>query len=729
MHARHLLGQGRFIDDESADGALHMAILRSPVAHGRINGVTGGAGARLVLTAADLADLAPMVSRASVPGMVEPSRPVLATDKVVYVGQPVAAVVAETPEAALDALESLDLDIEPLDAVTQPGAATPEIWSEAAKNRAFRWSIGNDVEAAIASAAHVIEQTIEHPRIAISPVEPRGCLASWSPDGATLVTPSQGVVSLRRALAAILSEPEAHIRVVTHDVGGSFAAKIWPYPEHVLALIAARRLGAPVRWIGTRGEAFVGDAAGRARTDRARLALDAEGRFLAFAIDAIADMGAFLHTVAPSIVTSGAVRPFGQVYDIPAQHYAVEAVFTNAVPTDAYRGAGKPESTGTLERLIDIAAGRLGIDPFELRRKNLILPDRLPLDTPMGETIDAGDFPALAERIAQAADWGGLAARKADSAARGLSRGGALCFHMHASGGSTAERSDVRAMPDGTVRVRTGAQDSGQGHAQALARVAARALDLPEDRIRVEQGDSAWLEQGGGTGGSNLLPVAGNTVHRTALAMLERARAKAADLLEAAEGDITYGTGTFRIAGTDRTVELQAIAAAMEDADEPGCVAQLDFEGNHTTWPNGAFACEVEVDPQTGGVRIDRLTGVTDIGEVIDPESAEGQVLGGLVQGVGEAMMEGMVFDPDGQPLTGSFMDYRLPRADDVPAFSHDWSATESPNALIGAKGVGELASIGAPGVVVNAVLDALPGVEHLDMPLTAVKIWHALQR
>ena len=367
--------------------------------------------------------------------------------------------------------------------------------------------------------------------------------------------------------------------MVTHDVGGSFAVKIWPYPEQVLALVAARRLGVPVRWTGTPSEAFIGDAAGRGRIDRGRLALDADGRFLAFEIEATADMGAFLHTVAPSIVTQGAVRPFGQVYDIPAQRYAVQAVFTNAVPTDAYRGAGKPESTGTLERLIDIAAGRLGIDPFELRRRNLIAPARLPLDTPMGETIDAGDFPALAARVHAAADWDGLAARKADSAARGRLRGGALSFHMHASGGSTAERSEVRALPDGTVRVRTGAQDSGQGHAAALARVAARALDLPEERIRVEQGDSAWLETGGGTGGSNLLPVAGPTVHRTALAMLDRARARAAGMLEAAEADLDYGGGVFRIVGTDRALGLAEVAAAMEEADAPGCVAGAGFPG------------------------------------------------------------------------------------------------------------------------------------------------------
>jgi carbon-monoxide dehydrogenase large subunit len=511
-HHRLLAGQGRYVDDERRQGALHMAVLRAPVAHGDIavletEAAAAMPGVRLVLTAADLAGVGPLVTRAKVEGMVEPRRPVLAEGRVLYVGQPVAAVVAETEAAALDALDAIALDIAERPAVIDVARAAEAqpIWAEAPENRAFAWERGNGDETArlIAGAAHVLELTVAHPRIAVAPIEPRGCLAEHDPATGryTLTTPSQGVVALRTALCACLRLPPDRLRVLTHDVGGSFAVKIWPYPEHVLALVAARATGRPVRWTATRSDAFLGDVPGRARLDRGTLALDADGRFLAFRIDALADMGAFLNTAAPSIVTQGAVRPFAQLYRIPGQHYRVQAVFTNAHPTDAYRGAGKPESTATLERLIDVAARRLALDPLALREQNLIRPDELPLTTPMDETMDAGDFPAIARAIREAAGWDGLSARKAESAARGLLRGASIGFHLHATGGSVAERSEVRALPDGTVLVRTGAQDTGQSHRATLALVAAEALDLAPGRIRVEQGDSDRLETGGGTGG------------------------------------------------------------------------------------------------------------------------------------------------------------------------------------------------------------------------------------
>ncbi len=743
-HGRLLAGGGRYVDDERRAGALHMAVLRAPVAHGDIVALQTEAarampGVHLVLTAAELADVGPLVARARIDGMVEPRRPVLADGRVLYVGQPVAGVIAETEAAALDALDAIVLDIAERPAVLDlETAATDEpIWPQAPGNRAFTWALGNaeETERLIASAAHVVELTVAHPRIAIAPIEPRGCLAEY--DAATgrfmLTTPSQGVVSLRTALSACLGIPADRLRVLTHDVGGSFAAKIWPYPEHVLALVAARATGRAVRWTATRTDAFLGDAPGRGRLDRAQLALDAAGRFLAFRIDALADMGAFLNTAAPGIVTQGAVRPFAQLYRIPGQHYRVEAVFTNAHPTDAYRGAGKPETTATLERLIDIAARDLGVDPLALRERNLICPDELPLTTPMGETMDAGDFPGLASAIRAAADWPGVPARKAESGGRGVLRGASIGFHLHATGGSIAERSEVRVLADGTVLVRTGSQDSGQSHRATLALVAAQALDLPPQRIRVEQGDSDRLAIGGGTGGSNLLPVAANTVHRTAQEMLARARTLAGERLEAAEADIEYGVGRFRIAGTDRQVTLAELAAdtgSGADDVSTGCMAQLDFAGTHTTWPNGAFACEVEVDPETGAVRVDRFCGVDDLGRIVNPPAAAGQLQGGVAQGIGEALMEGIRLDADGQPLNASFMDYPLPRAADLPLIDISWRPTESPNAQLGAKGVGELGSIGAPGVVVNAVLDALAplGVRHLDMPLTPEKIWRAIR-
>lgn len=754
---RLLIGAGRFIDDVQPENALTMMVVRSTVGHGRLLGIEteqarAMPGVRLTLTGDDLDRLGvkPMHSRMPVTGvdgvpMLEPTRPALAQGKVVYVGQPIAIVLADTPEIAEDAAEAVVANIEDLpvaadlEDAAKPGA--PQIWDEIPGNRSFTWQKGTERETdeGFANADHVIELTVRHPRVAIAPIETRGCVAEFDAETGryTLTTPSQGVVGLRAAMSDYLGVPEDKIRVVTEDVGGSFAVKIWPYPEQLLALAAAREAGRPVKWISSRTESFGADAMGRGRVDRAKLALSKDGTFLAFRIDALADMGAFLNAVAPSIVTTGAIRPYAHVYKIPGLLYRVDAIFTNTMMTDAYRGAGKPESCSTLERVIDIAAKELGFDRIELRRRNLIEPSDLPYHTPMDETYDGGDFPSIAEKIVVAADWEGVASRKAQSEKAGLLRGAGLSFHLHATGGSVAERSEVRAMPDGTVLVRTGTQDSGQGHRTALAIVASETLEIPADRIRVEQGDSDWLEKGGGTGGSNLLPIAGNTVHRTALKMIDQAKQVAGHLLEAAVADVEYGFGEFRIAGTDRSISLSEVAAGWDSipADQrdgdlgSGCVAQLDFEGLHTTFPNGAYICEVEVDPETGSVHIDRFTGVDDLGRVINEPAALGQLQGGIAQAVGEVLMEGLVYDETGQILTGSLMDYALPRADQVPFMDLNWAPTDSPNALIGAKGVGEVSSIGAPGAIMNAVLDALSpkGVRHVDIPLTPEKIWQAL--
>lgn len=755
---RLLTGRGRYVDDLRPDGALTMALLRAPVAHGAIatldvESARAMPGVRLVLTADDLERLGvgPMTVRSRMANsdgspMVEPERPVLARDRVRYVGQPVVAVVADDEATALDALEAITVDYDDLPVVLDLEAAvaggSPPIWEQAPGNIGIDWHKGNpaETERAFAAAAHVIELTVRHPRIAIVPVETRGCIGAFDAGSGryTLSTPSQGVVSLRSAMADYLGVTHDRVRVLTEDVGGSFAVKIWPYPEQVLVLAAAKAVGRPVKWISSRTEGMVSDAMGRGRIDRAALALDAELRFTGFRIDALADVGAYWNAVNPTIVTGGACRVFGHCYKIPGLLYRVRGVFTNAVPTDAYRGAGKPETVSTLERLIDVAAGRLGVDRVELRRRNLVQPSDLPYATAMGETYDGGDFPAVLDRILRDADWSGFARRRAASEANGLRRGLGLGLHLHATGGSTSERSEVRALPDGTVLVRTGTQDSGQGHRTALAIVAAETLEIPVERIRVEQGDSDFLEKGGGTGGSNLLSIAGNTVHRTALRMLDQAKQVAAHLLEAAVPDVEYGFGEFRIAGTDRTIALGAVAAGwdripVEQRDGElgaGCVAQLDFEGLHTTFPNGAYAVEVEVDPDTGKVRVERFTGVDDLGRVINEPTALGQLHGGIAQEIGEALLEDVHYDPDsGQLLSGSLMDYCLPRADDMPFFDLGWAPTSSPNALIGAKGVGEVSSIGAPGPVMNAVLDALRplGVEHLDTPLTPEKVWRAI--
>ncbi len=757
---RLLTGRGRYVDDLRPEGALTMALLRAPVAHARISALDVEAarampGVRLVLTAADLEGLGvgPMTCRSTMANsdgsaMTEPVRPVLAAGEVKYVGQPVVAVVADDDSTALDALEAISIDFEDLPVVLDLefaiGGGSPAIWDEAPGNVGIDWEKGNpaDTARAFAEAAHVVELTVRHPRIAIVPVETRGCIGEFDAGTGryTLWTPSQGVVSLRAAMADYLGVAHDRVRVVTEDVGGSFAVKIWPYPEQVLVLAAAKAAGRPVKWISSRTEGMVSDAMGRGRIDRAALALDADLNFTGFRIDALADVGAFWNAVNPTIVTSGAVRVFGHCYKIPGLHYRVRGVFTNAVPTDAYRGAGKPESVSTLERLIDVAAERLGVDRVELRRRNLVQAADLPYRTAMGETYDGGDFPAVLERLLGDADWAGFPRRKQASEARGLRRGLGIGLHLHATGGSIAERSEVRALPDGTVLVRTGTQDSGQGHRTALAIVASETLEIPVERIRVEQGDSDFLEKGGGTGGSNLLSIAGNTVHRTALQMIDQARQVAAHLLEAAVPDVEYGFGEFRIAGTDRSIALGEVAAGWdrippEQRDGElgsGCVAQLDFEGLHTTFPNGGYAVEVEVDPDTGAVRVERFTGVDDLGRVINEPTALGQLHGGIAQEIGEVLLEAVRYDPEsGQLLSGSLMDYCLPRADDMPFFTLAWAPTASPNALIGAKGVGEVSSIGAPGPVMNAVLEALRplGIEHLDTPLTPETVWRAIHR
>lgn len=755
--ARLLTGHGCFIDDLHPDGVVHAVVHRAPVAHARITALdataaraTPGVIAVYGQHELDAAGIGPLRCRAKVTGldgraMIEPERTVLARDSVKYVGQPVALVVATSREAALDGCDAIDVTYEDLpvivgsDAALAPGAAA--VWARAPDNVSFRWELGNGAEtdAAIATAAHVVTLTVRHPRLVIGPVEPRGALGEHDPATGrfTLTTPSQGTVALRAAMAECLGCQETRVRVRTQDVGGSFAVKIWPYPEQVLCLHAARDLGRPVKWVATRAEMTLCDAQGRGRVDHATLALDEDGRILAFRVDADGDLGAYLNAVAPSIFTGGACRTFGHNYKIPALHYRVRAVFTNAPPTDAYRGAGKPESVGTLERLLDHAARKLGIDRIALRRRNMVTPADIPYQTPMGETFDAGDFPGIFDKALAAADWDGFEARSTASIDQGKLRGRAAGIHMHASGGSVAERTQVRAMPDGGIRVRTSSQDSGQAHHTTLAQVVAEALGIPLERVTVEQGDSDTLLTGGSTGGSNLLPVSANTAHRSALAMVERAREMAADALEAAVQDIEHDAGILRISGTDRSISLAELVARQPDIqDTPvgheqpsGCVGELTFDGKHTTFPNGAYVVEVEVDPETGQVTIDRFTGVDDLGRIINQPSAAGQIMGGLAQAVGEVLMEGMVFDASGQPLSGSMMDYPVPRADQLPFFDLAWAPTPSPNSLLGVKGVGELSSIGGPGPVFNAVHDALApfGITHLDMPLTPNKIWQAL--
>ncbi|MBX2886413.1 MAG: molybdopterin-dependent oxidoreductase, partial [Granulosicoccus sp.] len=554
----------------------------------------------------------------------------------------------------------------------------------------------------------------------------------------TLHTPSQGVVSLQRALCGYLNIGKEKLRIVTNDVGGSFAVKIWPYAEQLLALIAAKQTGHPVKWTATRAESLQSDIAGRGRIDQAQLAFDNDGTFRAFRINAQADMGAYLNAVAPFVATSGAVRPFGQAYNFAGLHYRVSGIYTNTVPTDAYRGAGKPESACTLERIIDVAAKRLKMDRLEIRRKNLVSPTDLPYQTPMDETYDAGNYPLLAEKIKTASAWKELPARKNQSKAAGKLRGAGVAFYLHATGGSTDERSEVCAMPNGDIRVRTGIQDNGQGHRTTLATVVAETLEVDAGRVRVEQGDTDWLNQGGGTGGSNLMSVVATTVHRASLSMLKSAAPLAATMLNTDEMNLHYSAGRYVDGSTGRSIDLAEIALRSigsnsspdsEHLDSPACVGVAEFEGTHTTFPTGACVVEVEIDPDTGAVTIDRYTGIDDLGRVYNRAAASGQIHGGFAQAAGEVLMEKLVYDDNGQLLSGSLMDYQIPRARDLPVFNTTLTETTSPNTILGAKGVGELTAIGTPGPIHNAVIDALGdfSITHLNKPLTPIKIWQAI--
>ncbi len=753
-----LRGNGQYTDDLVRTNQLFMAIFRSPVAHADITNLNvkpakAVAGVVCVLTAMnkEINALKPMNCRAEIistdgTSLAEPDRPILASTQVKHVGEPLAAVFAETFAAACDGIDAIKFEFKSLAAVTDVEAAASDdvqLWPDIKSNRAFHWEKGNasETEQLIASAEHVVNLTVKHPRVSIAPIEPRSCLAEYTTtNGYTLHTPSQGVVSLQKALCNFMQIDSEQLRVVTKDVGGSFAVKIWPYAEQLLALTGARVTNRPVKWTASRSESFLSDVMGRGRVDYAELALDKNGVFKAFRVKALADMGAYLNAVAPYVATSGAVRPFGQAYKIPGMHYEVDGIYTNTMTTDAYRGAGKPESACTLERLIDLAAMQLDIDPMEIRQRNLVTPEDLPYRTPMSENYDAGDFPTLAKNLIKNADWTNYPVRQHQSKTSNLLRGVGIGFYLHATGGSTDERSEVCALPDGDVLVRTGLQDNGQGHRTALALVTAEALQIPVTRIRVEQGDTDWLKKGGGTGGSNLMAVAATTVHRASHVMLDNAKLIAAELLEVPAESLQYSAGHFKQDESEVQIDLQQIAlrsagsnANTETGDrdiEVGCAGVAEFEGTHTTFPTGACICEVEVDPETGSVTIDRYISIDDMGKIYNEATTRGQLHGGIAQAAGEVLLEQMTYDDTGQLLTGTLIDYTLPRATDLPPLDISLTQTDSPNSILGAKGVGELSAIGAPGPIHNAVIDALKpfGITHIDKPLTPLKVWGAIK-
>ncbi len=733
---RFLTGKGRFVDDLSFPGALHAFVLRSPYAHARIVSLDVQAaravdGVAAVYTAADLARdgigalpcRTPVTSRDGSP-MQAPERPVLAESVVRYVGDGVALVVARTLDIAREAAELIAAEFEALEACTDVRTS---------RERCFDWEKGDAaaVEAAFARAARVCAIDAINNRVVICPIETRSAVGDYDAraDRYTLYTQSQGVHSLQKAFAeSVLGIDKDRLRVVTYDVGGSFGMKIFTYPEQALVLYAARRLECPVKWVGDRSDAFLTDAGGRDHAHRAEIALDADGRLLALRAHVKANLGAYLSSAAPSIPTDGLQRVFGHVYDIPALYLRVEGMLTHTTPVDAYRGAGKPEIITTVERLMDRAARETGINRIKLRRMNLVPTSAMPYTTAFGRVYDCGDFEAVMDQALALSDWAGFADRKKLSEARGERRGIGLALYLHATGGNPVEVSQV-ALTDACVVVRTGTQSTGQGHETAFAELVAARLQIPVAQVRVIQGDTDAIATGGGTGGSSSLPIGASTIVRATEHMLEQAREAASERLEAAALDLEYGHGQFTVAGTDVAVGLFDLARPLGDAQPRACLGEAAFEGEHGTNPNGAYVCEVSVDGETGRVRIEAFTCVDDLGTVLNPAIATGQVIGGVVQGIGQALLERTVYDEEsGQLLTGSFMDYGLPRADDVPDFSYALTGEPSLNNPLGMKGAGEVGPIGAPAAVINAVVDALDGRD-FEMPATPETVWRAMRR
>ncbi len=745
-----LTGHGRFVGDVRPDDTAWAHVLRSPFAHGaftlgNLEAVRRMPGVLAVYSAADIAELGALPCRglAAVPAdggemPAAPRHPVLAEGVARHVGEPLAFVVAESPAAARDGAEAIELDFEERPALADMRAAladgAPAIWPEFPGNLAFEWQIGDAAacDAALGAAAAVVEAELVNNRLVTNYLEPRSAIGEY--DSATgrftLTTGTQGVHSVQAIVGKeILGIARDKLRVITPDTGGGFGTRMMVFPEYPLVLFAARDLGRPVTWIGDRAEHFLADYHGRGHLSRARLAVDGAGRILGLTVETWAEMGAYFSQMGPFIPVAGAPLLPG-LYDIPAAHLRLRGVFTNTVPLDAYRGAGRPEAAYLIERLVDKAARDLGIAPDEMRRRNFIRDAQLPYRTATGRTYDSGEFEGHMARAKELADWDGFDARHAESKGRGRLRGIGLASYVEACGGGAAERASIALERDGTITVRIGSQATGQGHQTAYAQIVSEHLDIDPARVRVIQGDTDAVETGTGTGGSRSIPAGGSSVSQAGQALAERIRQAAADELEAAPTDLELADGAVRIAGTDRSVTLarlaeRAAAAGQSLADSAGWTPPA------STYPNGTHVVEVEVDPDTGHVDILDYVVVDDFGVTLNPLLLEGQVHGGVAQGVGQALLERTLYEPDSaQLLTASLQDYALPRAGDLPAIRFETRNVPSTTNLLGLKGAGEAGAIGACPAVVNAVVDALHravGVTHVDMPLTPEAVWRAL--
>ena len=743
---RFLTGKGRYADSTAPATALAVLFVRSPHAHALIKGIDTAAalacpGVAAVYTADDTAadklGHLPAISEikdAAGNRHREPAHPPMPIGKVRHVGDIVAMIAAGTLDQARDAAEALLVDYEELPAVVTaaqalaPGA--PLVHDDVPGNLMCRWPRGDEAatEAAFARAAHVTSLSIRSPRQIAHYLETRTAWSSYDPadDLVTVTFSSQGVQIPHRLMCEkVLNLPKEKLRLVTEDVGGGFGPKYPISAESTLVAWATRKLKRGLRWTADRAEHALSDSHARDLVATGELALDKDGRFLSVRVKAAANYGAYVSMFAPSIPTTGLAKVISGLYRIPAIHIDFHCVFTNTVPVDAIRGAGKPEALFLLERLVDLAAHETGRTPADLRRLNLLTPAEMPYKAASGYTYDAADCVRLFETALTAADEPGFAARRAASEAAGKRRGLGFSCHLHGTGGIADEHAVVKVEPGGLV-ASVGTQSQGQGHETILAQILSAALGVSVDRIEVRQGDTRAIPHGGGTGGSSSTIISGTTLRRAADEVIRRGRDLAAERLETSPADIAFRDGAFEVVGTDRRIGLLELAAWKPFDGDAVFADKID------SFPTGVMVCEVEIDPETGESRIDRFTAVADCGVVVNPRLLAGQMHGGIAHGIGNAAMEEAIYDEEtGQLLSGTLMDYALPHAQDLPNFTVETIATPSPNNFMGFKGVGELPTNGAPAAVANAVLDALRplGVRHIDMPLTAHKIWTALQR
>ena len=766
---RFLTGQGHYTDDINVHGQTYAYFLRSPHAHAKIKRVDAAAAAKspgvvAVFTGAD-------VAADKIGGLIcgwtvadrhgkphkAPPHPILAHDKVRYVGDHVAVVIAETLAQAKDAAEKIAVDYEVLPAVVDVAKAmdgkAPQLHADVPQNLCYDWLLGDpaQVDAVLAKAHHVAKLDLVNNRLIPNAMEPRAAIGIYDggTDSYTCYSTSQNPHVLRLIICAfILGIPEHKVRVIAPDVGGGFGSKIFCYAEEVVCIWASKKVKRPIKWTADRSEAFLSDAHGRDHVTHVELGMDKDGKFLAMKVETLAAMGAYLSTFATCVPTYLYATLLAGQYTTPMISANVKAIFTNTAPVDAYRGAGRPEATYVVERIVEVAAREMKLDPAEIRRRNFVKPDQFPYQTPVALQYDSGNYPKAMDAALKLADYADFSARKAESAKRGKLRGIGFSAYIEACGiapsavvGSLGagvglwESAQIRFNPTGTIQVLTGSHSHGQGHETTLAQVVGDVLGVPIENITVVHGDTSQVPFGMGTYGSRSLAVGGSAAVKAAEKIIAKGKKIAAHLLEASVEDITFSKGAFRVAGTDKTKSIGEIAFAAyvphnypKDV-EPGLDETAFYDPANFTYPAGVHICEVEVDPDTGTVAVVKWSAVDDFGKVVNPMVVEGQVHGGIAQGIGQGLLEGCVYDKEtGQLLTGSYMDYCMPRADDLPSFKVGMIETPCPHNPLGVKGCGEAGAIAAPAALVNAVTDAL-GVKHIEMPTTSEKVWRTLNK